>query len=270
MSVTGNCLDTYIVDQFKAALHQLKDCMTEAQRFEYGLLLRAVAPPLLRRGDTRGMVNNVAARLEVPYGMRWQKTTKKPVPYAFTRAVQGRAQFELARVEANKPKEELHVGDAVLSRGQVGVLTAVDQQTEECTVTFSVEGAGEKTVRYSSMFGNTAGSARLQRVPPQLAPPRRHDRKDKISEEVLEHVAHVYETNCPTSPHQRDRQRRLLASHVWEEKQAMIPTEALQNLFNIFVKEYPDDKLSFTKFKSLREVSVTTCTNASRPMRSMH
>ena len=69
---------------------------------------------------------------------------------------------------------------------------------------------------------------------------------------MLEHVAHVYETNCPTSPHQRDRQRRLLASHVWEEKQAMIQTETLQNLFNIFVKEYPDDKLSFTKFKSLK------------------
>ena len=55
----------------KEVLHILKLCATEEQRLEYGFLLRALAPPRVKRGDMAGMINKVAARLEVQYGTRF-------------------------------------------------------------------------------------------------------------------------------------------------------------------------------------------------------
>ena len=71
-----NEIDTCIVESFLAALHVVKACNTEEQRREYGILLRAAAPPLLKKGDARGMVAKVAARLRVPRGRRWAKGNK--------------------------------------------------------------------------------------------------------------------------------------------------------------------------------------------------
>ena len=70
-----------------ATLHVAKACGTEAQRREYHLLLRAVAPALLKMGDRRGMMRKVAKRLKVPYGMHARKGTKNLVPYASTQAL---------------------------------------------------------------------------------------------------------------------------------------------------------------------------------------
>lgn len=118
------------MERFKSALQRQKACSTEAQRREYALLLRAVAPELVRQGNTRGMINKVATHLGVPYGIRWVKTTKKEMPYAFTQAVAARAQFEEAAAQAAKPKEDLPVGDAVLCRGQIALLSAYDPQSK--------------------------------------------------------------------------------------------------------------------------------------------
>ena len=248
-----SAVDTFIVERFKVALHALKPCNTAEQRRQYHILLLAVAPPLVKQGNKHGMINKVALRLEVPYGHRWAKGTKVDTPYAFTSAVQGRATFQVELVAAFKPKEDLLPGDAVLCRGQIARLTSYDAATGECSVTFFVEDAGiEKTVNYASRFGNDPKSARLQRPPVLLLPPPRKERSDKLSQEVKGHVLTIYETSCPTSPHQRDRLRRLLASFCWEEKQAMIQSDTLKNLFDAFIKEYPDDKLGFTMFKMLK------------------
>ena len=58
----------------------VKACNAEAQRKEYGILLRSVAPTLLKKGDSRGMVRTVANRLKVPHGHRAAKGTKTVVP----------------------------------------------------------------------------------------------------------------------------------------------------------------------------------------------
>ena len=234
-------------------LHVLQGCASEAQRKEYNLLLRALAPLLKGRGDKSGMVTRVAKRLQVKYGYR-KNNTYYARPYAFTTAVLERPGFEERAMEAAKPRKELQVGDAVLCRGQTAILSSYDPDTGHCAVTF---GAGEdssitKTIRYHSRFGKGFKSARLQRPPALLAPPPRKPRKDKLSLEVIANINLVYKESCPTSPHQRDRVRRLVAPHCWDERQAMIQTDTLQNIFNIFVKEYPENIISFTKFKMLK------------------
>ena len=215
-------------------------------------MMRTVAPPRMKKGDATGMITKIARRLEVPFGYR-QARGGELRPYAFTQSIDGREEWQVAAKEAAKPVEELAIGDQVLCRGQLAVLTAFDPSTDECSITFRAEGTEiEKTVNFASRFGNGPKSARLQRPPALLLPPPRKERKDKISEEVKGHVTIVYETNCPTSPHTRDRMRRLRASRCWQEEQAMIQSETLKNLFNIFAKEYPQDQLSLTKFKMLK------------------
>ncbi len=56
----------------------------------------------------------------------------------------------------------------------------------ECVVMFRV---GETTQehKYSTMFGNAKGSARLQRPPPSLTPSRGALRKDIVSERTMAH-----------------------------------------------------------------------------------
>lgn len=207
------------MEYIKAALHILKACATEQQRLQYGVLLAAAAPPLLKRGDKAGMIRKVAARLQVPYGSHFIKGTKTLTYYAFTKAVAGRVVFISEAEQAAKPLKELKVGDRVLCRGQLAELSAYDPLTGQCSVTFRAEDSDvSQTVNYLTRFGNGEKSARLQQPPALLQYPPRKTRKDAITQEVLDHVAVVYETNCPTSPHQRDRCRGLLASRCWEEK----------------------------------------------------
>ncbi|KAL1503886.1 hypothetical protein AB1Y20_012349 [Prymnesium parvum] len=56
--------------------------------------------------------------------------------------------------------------------------------------------------------------ARLQRPQPSLLLPPRAKRSDAISEEVKEHVLAVYQTTCPTSPHQKDQRKRHLSRYI--------------------------------------------------------
>ena len=167
------------------------------------------------------MARKVAARLNVPCGTHYKKGTKTLITYAFTKAIHDRPLFIARAKEAAKPREELMPGDTVLCRGQLAELTSYDEQTGHCCVTFmAMDGQFSQSVHYTSRFGNQSKSARLQRVPVLLQPQARKRRDDRISDEVLDHVATIYENNCPTSPHQRDKMRRLLASRCWEEMQA--------------------------------------------------
>ena len=49
-------VDTLIVENLKEALHVLQACVTEEQRVQCTLLLRASAPLMVKRGDKTGMV----------------------------------------------------------------------------------------------------------------------------------------------------------------------------------------------------------------------
>ena len=54
-------VDSYIVERVKGAVHTLKACDTEEQRREYGILLRALAPPLVKRGNMHGMLKKAVS-----------------------------------------------------------------------------------------------------------------------------------------------------------------------------------------------------------------
>jgi len=147
------------------------------------------------------------------------------------------------------------VGEDVLCRGQLAKLTKYDEASGRCEVTFSSDGV-EATVQYSSRFGHGKGSARLQRPPALLLPPLRERIKDAISPETREHVHEIFELTCPTSPHQKDERKRRLVRHVFQCKQAMIQTLPLDEIYRIFKKTYPLDKLAYTSFKLLKPWNV--------------
>ena len=122
----------------------------------------------------------------------------------------------------------------------------------------SYEGV-EETVPYASRFrdkGKDKESARLQRPQPSLMPPPRATSAQTTSLETREHVNNIFTLLCPTSPHQKDARKRHLGRHVVQTLQAMIQTLPLDEIYRVFVKTYPMDKLGFTQFKLLRPWNV--------------
>lgn len=226
-SVKHASVDACIVSRVGRALNVLSKCQTEQQRREFGVLLRAVAPPPVARGNSKqGMVGPVAVRLgefvgsgrPLPTGSRTKRG--KRCDYAFEAAVKDRVIFDDEAVQAMKPKEELSPGDTVLCRGQQAHFEWFNEQSGECGIKFVQEGI-ESIVKYAARFHVQDAdahwnkrSARLQRPQPSLIPPPRAKRKDAVGAEALEHVRQVYELTCPISPHQKDERKRYVGRHV--------------------------------------------------------
>lgn len=235
-------------------------CQTKQQWIELGILLRAVAPPPVEKGNSKhGMVDPIARRLGGA-GSRLQTGSRirrgVPAPYAFQRAINDRVVFDEMAAEAARPREELAPGDAVLCRGELARLEWFDGPSGRCGVTFSYEGV-EETVLYGSRFARVDGQprrscARLQRPQPSLQPPPRATSKQSVSLETKAHVHEIFELTCPTSPHQKDSRRRHLGRNVWQSLQAMIQTLTLDEIFRVFKKTYPLDKLAYTQFRLLK------------------
>jgi hypothetical protein len=134
----------------------------------------------------------------------------------------------------------LKEGDIVLSHGNLCVLKSIGENNDcgaegpSCVLTFS---AGDITQEYSyrCMFGKGDGSARLQRPPPTLTPPRRIISKNAVTAKTRQLVkVHAYEV-CPESPCKRDEMRKHVGPRVWEIKQALIlpcTKEPLKAKFN--------------------------------------
>ena len=140
------------------------------------------------------------------------------VQFAFQRAIEDRASFTVEALEAARPREDLVPGDAVLCRGERARLDWYDEASGRCGVAFSCEGV-EEVVVYSSRFNVKGqppqkGCARLQRPQPSLMPPPRAVSQLSVSPDTKAHVAEVFALTCPTSPHQKDMQKRHLARHV--------------------------------------------------------
>ena len=220
-------VNAYIVDRLVAALAVVRQCQTQQQWIEYGILLRAVAPPPVQQGNSKhGMILPVAKRLggdgsPLPTGSRKRQGAIKE--YAFQKAIHGRVEFDRKAAEAARPREELQPGDAVLCRGELATLQWYDEASGRCGVTFSCEGIQE-TVPYSSRFAVNGqpkkGSARLQRPQPSLLPPPRALRKDRVSTELEAHVREIFELTCPISPHQKDARKRRLGPHIVQARPA--------------------------------------------------
>ena len=117
-------------------------------------------------------------------------------------------------------QKPLVAGDDVLSHGDPAELTSINPDGS-CVVTFR-SGGGEQQVTYNSMYGKQAGSARLQRPPPTLAPPPRATPSNAISKETRALVDAHAKSICPESPCKRDHVRRHVGPHVWLGRQALI------------------------------------------------
>jgi len=241
--------DAYIVDRVVAALAALKSCGTEQARREYHIILGAAAPVRTAERGQKGMGRRVAARLRVRRGRRARTKKQKEAgepgrPFASLQATIQRAAFDAA-VEA--AKEPLHIGDAVLAKGQPGTLVSIHGRG--CVVEFRV-GEVYEQVTYAEMDAKAGGkgNARLTRQPPSLAPDPRAARSDGITPEIIAMVRAHVEERCARSPHQRDAVCRRLATHLKQEAQALILTETRDELFESFAAKHPDIEIKRTKF----------------------
>ena len=166
-------------------------------------------------------------------------------PFVYDLLVDRRADFdEAAAIEhTGRPLAE---GDEVLSHGQRCELTRIAVGNGEepecgwpCVLTFRA-GTAEEEHSYSSMYGKQIGSARLQRIPPSLAPPPRATSRNAVSVEtrtlIRKHAEHV----CPTSPCKRDAVRHHMGPRVWETRQALILLFPIYTLMGMFFAQHPD------------------------------
>ncbi len=169
-----------IVDLFKDALDEIKHCRNEQQRVEFHIALACVMLDRETQGTNNGWITRICDRLALKRGKRSQKNGGRP--YASDQTVDIRARFNK---DVELLQQPLKVGDRVISNGDLWELTQIGDDLisqdphvgTECVVMFRV---GETTQehKYSTMFGNTKGSVRLQRPPPSLTPSRRAFRKD--------------------------------------------------------------------------------------------
>ena len=236
--------NSYMVARARDFVQASKSCATVEQHRQYLFGLGIFAPPHGESRDQESMGNRVAAALGVTPGCRSDGR-----PRAFFRAQDLRAAFDARLADLYVPMQQ--VGEEVLCRGQLARLTSYDSMTGRCEVTFSYEGA-ETTVSYASRYGHSPGSARLQRPPALLLPPPRERIKGRITAETCNRVREIFELTCATSPHQKDQRKRRLGRHVFQTLQAMIQTLPLDEIYRIFQKTYPLDKLGWTQFRSLK------------------
>mmetsp|Transcript_9605 Transcript_9605/g.24630 ORF Transcript_9605/g.24630 Transcript_9605/m.24630 type:complete len:195 (+) Transcript_9605:179-763(+) len=155
-------------DSLRQGLAQTKGCRTEQQRQEHGIGCAFVAP-----ARDSGMIRRIGERL----GLHWGTRSKRPGeekgrPYALDQAIDRRAEFN---AQAALQEQELQPGDKVLSHGDPCELTRFDWPDHPplalgCVLTFRSDDGAEQERTYETMFGNQAGSARLQRPVTTLAP----------------------------------------------------------------------------------------------------
>ena len=94
-----------------------------------------------------------------------------------------------------------------------------------------------------SMFGNQAGSARLQRPPPTHLPHPLAAQNSKDDEEaraerrrlIREHALEL----CATSPHKRDMKRRHVGPQLWLTRAALIMPMPVYQLHALFEAKHP-------------------------------
>ena len=111
-----------IVDLFKEALDEIKNCRTEQQRVELHIALACVMPPREAEGSKNGWIRPICDRLGLKRGKRSEKNGARP--YASEQAVETRAIFNKDRELLAQP---IKVGDMVLSKGQLCELTGIGE-----------------------------------------------------------------------------------------------------------------------------------------------
>ena len=144
-----------IVDLFKDALDEIKNCRTEQQRVEFHIALACVMPPREAQGSKNGWIKPICDRLGLKRGKRSEKNGARP--YASEQAVETRAIFNKDRELLAQP---VKVGDMVLSKGQLCELTAIGEglcgnEGPSCVLAFRA-GTVTQEHKYSTMYGMLA------------------------------------------------------------------------------------------------------------------
>jgi len=251
-----------IVDLFKDALDEIKNCRTEQQRVEFHIALACVMPPREAQGSKNGWIKPICDRLGLKRGKRSEKNGARP--YASEQAVETRAIFNKDRELLAQP---VKVGDMVLSKGQLCELTAIGEglcgnEGPSCVLAFRA-GTVTQEHKYSTMYGIGKDSARLQRPPPSLTPGGRAQRKDTVSERTRQVVKlHAYDT-CAESPCKRDAMRKQVGPRVWEHRQALILTCSKDTLWAKFNETHPN-LLGVTQYFMVLEEEVWNLKKAYR------
>jgi hypothetical protein len=111
-----------IVDLFKEALYEIKNCRTDPQRVEFHIALACLMPPREAEGSKNGWIRPICDRLVLKRGKRSEKNGARP--YESEQAVENRAIFNQDRELLAQP---VKVGDMVLSKGQLCELTAIGE-----------------------------------------------------------------------------------------------------------------------------------------------
>lgn len=88
--------DAYIVSRLVAAIHKLKQSLTESMRVDLHVILGSIAPERTKERDQDGMIRRVAERLGVQRGSRHVKATGKKRPRVLEQAITRRAAFDEA------------------------------------------------------------------------------------------------------------------------------------------------------------------------------
>jgi len=165
----------------------------------------------------------------------------------------------------------LREGEEVLSHGLRAELTRISVQPNEqepevgwpCVVTFRA-GASEQEYSYSSMFGKQAGSARLQRIPPTLAPHDIATSSNAVSPKTRVLVRMHAENVCPISPCKRDSMRKHVGPRVWATRQALILMFPIYTLMALFFAEHGEDLVKPSTYRQILHEDVWNLKHAYR------
>jgi hypothetical protein len=114
--------NTKIVDLFKDALDEIKNCRTEQQRVEFYIALDCVMSPREAQGSKNGWIKPICDRLGLKRGKRTEKNGTRP--YVSEQAVENRVIF---KKDCELLPQPVKVGDMVLSKGQLCELTVIGE-----------------------------------------------------------------------------------------------------------------------------------------------
>lgn len=251
-------MDKCIVDRAHAAIRQLKECRSEAERQDYGVVLAALAPVREKERAHDGMIRSVCERLGVTRGSRFVKSTGLSRPRPMEQAITRRAAFDEAVQTATGL---LKVGDAAISRGRVCTIVAIDHENDTCTLRFTAGSAsveqdycyiykGNGSSAWSASFPK--GSARLRPAPPSLRLGPRATRSDEHTEAERAKVEELFENEGSRSPSMRDQVRRRVGIHMYETAQALYVYAKYASLYKLYCTRHPASRISFSAFKRLR------------------
>ena len=218
-------VDSYTIGRVRSALHQLKQCRSEAEQTDYSVVLAATAPERdVAKSHPGVSIEKVFDSLGVQSGSRYVKATGERRPRAPDQAITRRTTYDRSLLS-----RELQPGDAATSRGRPCTVLAIDHEADTCTLGFKV-GNVELTRNYTCIYkGNGVrgplggrsepfpkGSARLCRVPPSLRREPRAIRKDEKAEAARPKVEELFNAEGARSPAQRDQVRRRLGVGLYE------------------------------------------------------